>query len=377
MGTATRFIHTADWQLGLRAHFIPGEAGAVVRDARLRTVQRIGTLVRDFAADFVVVAGDVFEDHEIKPDTLRKAFDAMGGIAAPVFLLPGNHDPLTPGSLYQSERWKRECPANVRVLDSCAPVAACDGVVLLPCPLFEKHALGDVTDHLSAALGPLDQVRVGVAHGGIKEVLAGFQGEDAPLLNAIPADLAERARLDYLALGDWHGRLQVDERTWYSGTPEATRFKERDPGSVLLVEVEGRGEAPVVTPEEVCSFRWKQLEHTVSTAEDVAHLERSLEDCPGKDRTLLELTLKGVLEVELSARLEVEVLARARDRFHFMRTRDEGLHVVVRDGGLEELGRAGWIGKVAKRLQGGVEGVPQEESAQALRLLYRLHKEVA
>ena len=38
----TRFLHTADWQLGLRAHFIPGYADAIVRNERFQTLYRIG-----------------------------------------------------------------------------------------------------------------------------------------------------------------------------------------------------------------------------------------------------------------------------------------------------------------------------------------------
>ena len=67
-------------------------------------------------------------------------------------------------------------------------------------------------------------MRIGVAHGGIKEFLERVAGDGERVHNAIPADRASRARLDYLALGDWHGRLRIDERTWYSGTPEATHF---------------------------------------------------------------------------------------------------------------------------------------------------------
>jgi len=377
MRTATRFIHTADWQLGLRARFIPGDAGAVVRDARLRTLERIGTIAREHKADFVIVAGDVFEHHGLKPDTVRRAFDKMREIPVPVFLLPGNHDPLTPASLYRSERWRRECPRNVRVLGACEPVTAREGVALLPCPLFDQHALGDPTDHLTPAFGPADHVRIGVAHGSVRELLASLIGEDEPIHNAIPGDLAARAQLDYLALGDWHSKLQVDERTWYSGTPEATRFKEREPGSVLLVEIGGRGEDAVVSAQEVCTFRWRQHEHRVETEEELGQLERFLEEYPGKDATLLELTLVGVLSPELRNRLEADVLARARDRFRFVRVRDDDLHTVFGDADLADLRSAGWIGAVAERLRVGLPDRPKEDAARALRLLYRIHhKEV-
>ncbi len=375
MSAAVRFIHTADWQLGLRAHFIPGENGAAVREARLRSVQKIGALAREIKADFVVVAGDVFEHHGLRPDTVRRALDKMGEIPAPVYLLPGNHDPLTPEALYRSDRWTRECPKNVRVLGSTAPVIVKEGVAILPCPLMERHTLGDVTEHLSPDFGPRDHLRIGVAHGGIKEFLERVsEHDDEPMHNLIPVDLAERAGLDYLALGDWHGRLQINERTWYSGTHEATRFKERDPGKVLIVEVGGRGEKPVVSAQEVCTYRWSQHRFTVETAEEIAAVERFLVEHPGRGETLIELTLEGMLSVELRNKLE-QVLTTARDYFRFLRVRDEKLHSFLGEQDLASLPSEGWLGRVVERLKAGLPDRSAEDSARALRMLYRFHKE--
>ena len=47
METGTRFVHTADWQIGLRANHVPGDHGAAVRLARYDTVKRIADVARD------------------------------------------------------------------------------------------------------------------------------------------------------------------------------------------------------------------------------------------------------------------------------------------------------------------------------------------
>jgi DNA repair exonuclease SbcCD nuclease subunit len=293
---SVRFLHTSDWQLGFRASFIPGDAGAVVRDARFATIRRIGGVARETCCEFVVVAGDVFEHHGLRPETLRRAFDAMGDIGVPVYLLPGNHDPFTSDALYVGNLWRRECPANVRVLGSQEPVVVREGVVLLPCPLFERHTLGDATEHLTPELGPSGHVRIGVAHGGIREFLERLAGPDEAVQNAIPVDRATRARLDYLALGDWHGLLRVDDRTWYSGTPEATRFKEADPGKVLVVEIDAPGAAPRVTAHEVFGLAWKKAEFTLDDEAALTGLQLFLDGAPKKIDTLLELTLTGTVD---------------------------------------------------------------------------------
>ena len=299
----------------------------------------------------------------------------MREMRVPVYLLPGNHDPFTPDALYRGDVWRRECPSNVHVLGSQAPVVVRDGVVLLPCPLLERHTLGDATEHLTPDLGPADHVRIGVAHGGILEILQGMAGFDEPIHNAVPIDRAARGRLDYLALGDWHGLLPIDERTWYSGTPEATRFKEQDPGKVLVVEIDAPGAVPRVTPQEVFGLAWKKVEINLDGAADLAGLERLLDGIPRKDTTLLELTLVGTIDAATRARLDIEILDKAKDRFCFVRVRDEKLHTVLGAEALASLPSEGWMGQVVARLQGTIEGASDAERERALRLLYRLHKE--
>lgn len=372
---ALKFIHTADWQLGARAHFIPGDAGARIRSARLEVVRRIGELARREGAAFVVVAGDVFENHAVKPDTIRQALDAMRAGGVPFYLLPGNHDPYVTESIYQSPLWAQECPHNVHVLGSTEPLVFSDQAVLLPCPLLERATLGDVTKHLTAEHGPTDRIRVGVAHGGIEEILRGLNDDEWTPSNVIPKDRAARARLDYLALGDWHGTLQIDERTWYSGAPEATRFKEKDPGNALVVEIDAPGAAPRVTRHRVASKTWLKERFTLSSAEDVNALDARLSAIEDARDTLVELELEGVLDEPLAQRLDEEVLARARDRLCFLRERRENLHSEFRPEDLETLHEAGWVGAVARRLQAGEGEVPRDVAEHALRLLYRLHRD--
>jgi len=367
-----RFIHTADWQLGLRASFIPGDAGAVARSARLTTVRRIGEVARASGAEFVVVAGDVFEHHGLRPATVRQTFDVLRGFPVPVYLLPGNHDPFTPDSLYRSEVWRRECPPDVHVLGSTEPVAVRDDAHLLPCPILERQLLDDPTAHLSPSFGPQGGFRIGVAHGGIREILERLDPEYEPL-TAVSFDTRRRAALDYLALGDWHGLLRVEDGTYYPGAPEATRFKEKQPGHVLVVTLPAPGDVPTIEPVEVQTLRWRQEQADVDDEQGLAALAARLDALPDKRETLLELHLAGTLDLRLRARLDAEILAPARDRFCWARLRDERLATVLAEADLDEIARDGWVKEVVDALRRD----PGEDATGALRLLYRLDREVA
>jgi hypothetical protein len=89
-----RFIHTADLQLGMTRRFLDADAQARYAQARIDGLTAIGRMAAAERAAFVVVAGDVFETNRVRPRTVGRALEAMASIPVPVFLLPGNHDPV-------------------------------------------------------------------------------------------------------------------------------------------------------------------------------------------------------------------------------------------------------------------------------------------
>ena len=121
-----RFLHTADWQLGMTRHFLAGDAQPRYSAARRDAVAGLGALAAEVGAEFVVVAGDVFEHNQLAPQVIGQSLEAMRAIGIPVYLLPGNHDPLDASSVYTGALFTSERPDNVVVLDRagihrCAP----------------------------------------------------------------------------------------------------------------------------------------------------------------------------------------------------------------------------------------------------------------
>src|SRR3954463_8505461 len=112
-----RFVHTADWQLGMTRYFLNGEAQPRYSAARREAVACLGPLAEEVGAEFVVVAGDVFEHNQLAPRVVSQSLEAMRAIGVPVYLLPGNHDPLDASSVYTSALFLAERPDNVTVLD--------------------------------------------------------------------------------------------------------------------------------------------------------------------------------------------------------------------------------------------------------------------
>ncbi len=116
-----RILHTSDWQLGMKRWFLGDEAGPRYQEARLAVIERMLRLAVDRSCDAVVVAGDVFDDNLVDSRTWRRAVDVLRASPVPVFLLPGNHDPYDPASIYRDPVFDGLSP-TVRVLtDRCVP----------------------------------------------------------------------------------------------------------------------------------------------------------------------------------------------------------------------------------------------------------------
>src|ERR1700686_1704834 len=97
-----RLLHTADWHLGRRFPTFPEEGQKKLSRARMDVVGRILDVARRNAVNAVLCPGDFFGDPYPSPDFwegLARTFQPRGGQHPPVFLVPGNHDPLTSESV--------------------------------------------------------------------------------------------------------------------------------------------------------------------------------------------------------------------------------------------------------------------------------------
>ena len=261
-----RFLHTADWQIGRQYSQFPPEDAVPLAEARLAVVDTLARLATENKVDAVVVSGDVFDAQMVSDKTIRKLFNALAEFAGPWIMIPGNHDAALTESVWTRALRLGVMPANLHLaLRSKVLDFPSLGFAALMAPLTQRHTYNDLTEWFDQARTEPGLVRVGVAHGSVQGVLA----EDIDSANPIGSARAASAKLDYLALGDWHGCKQIDDRTWYSGTPEPDRFKGNEPGYALLVEIDAPGVAPRVTRLETGQFKWQAWEQNVAVASDV------------------------------------------------------------------------------------------------------------
>ena len=120
--TMARFLHSADWQLGMTRHFLEDEAQARFTAARIEVIGAIGALAAEQGCSFVVVGGDVFESSQVERQVVVRALDTMKAtLGVTFYLLPGNHDPLDAASVFRSRTFLDNCPPNVVILEDAVP----------------------------------------------------------------------------------------------------------------------------------------------------------------------------------------------------------------------------------------------------------------
>lgn len=364
-----RFIHTADFQIGKGFSRFPADIAAALRAARLETVKRIAAFAKDRMVDAVLVAGDCFDDIAVADETLRRfkiALEAFDGLWV---LLPGNHDPAIAES-----PWSRlkalSLPENVMIADHPVPIPVSDKAVILPAPLRRRRDAADLTDWFDAAATGDRLIRIGLAHGSVRD----FLPEASEAANPIASDRAERARLDYLALGDWHGRLQVSQRAWYSGTPEPDRFRTNESGYVLDVSIESAGALPRIEAIPTATYQWiHQTLNIMPGGGDHIGEAVGAHGCE-LAHLVLRLELQGTVDLATRQAVNERLNDLAARVLHLERDESQ-LIVEPTDDDLDVIDTAGFVRVAMNRLREKLQGPDAAIARRALALLYGLHCE--
>ncbi|MEN4922240.1 DNA repair exonuclease [Achromobacter spanius] len=366
----THFLHTADWQIGRQYGQFETDDAAMLAEARFDVVARIAALAAERGVDAVLVAGDVFDTQGVSDRSIRRLFAAMAPYAGPWVMIAGNHDAALADSVWSRAMQLGCIPANVHIpLRTGVVDLAQANLAVLAAPLTQRHTYDDVTQAFDALESAAGRVRVGLAHGSV----AGRLPDTVDATNPIAPDRAARARLDYLALGDWHGCLSIDERTWYAGTPEQDRFRGNEPGHVLDVRIAAPGAAPEVERVAVGKYRWSAWTETLSLPTDAQALADRMAALRAED--VLRLDVQGHVNMETW-----EALQRAVDQtaaqVRALLPDLSGLRLEPDEADLAELRASGYVGEVAAQLQALQGDAAQSAVAgEALRLLLRFQRE--
>ena len=271
-----RFLHAADLHLGAPLESL----GEAINDASFNHIKalvnkafdRLIDVAMDEQVDFVVLAGDVYDNAERDPGAQRRFLLGLRRLTEAgikVFMVHGNHDPLTKD-----------------VKQGLLP----EGVVVFPAGRIDSHLVTmrngvdvtvagvsyrrkEETDNLVPLFAGLDgRTIVGVLHTNVG-------GNDSVHKNYAPSSPAElqASPVHYWALGHIHKRSvnPISSGWWaYPGNLQGRSVKasECGPKGVLIVEVDEDGR--VLEPRFVdCSaVRFERVSVSVDAVNAITDL---------------------------------------------------------------------------------------------------------
>lgn len=258
-----RLLLFSDLHLEAPFAWAPPEVGRARRDALRECLRRIAALAAELRVDAVCCGGDLYEHDRHRPDTgafLRDVFASLDPI--PVYLAPGNHDWLGPGSIYLTTRWS----PNVHLFAEprLTPVMLADGLTLWGAAHHSPRTTPNLLDgfrvdrggvHLAlfhgseqGAFAPATRAVAPAARDvgpGTRDVALGTgDGEDGSPTKVrhapFRAEQIAAAGLQHALLGHYHTPRDAPDHT-YPGNPEPLTFGEAGPRGAVLVTVDGTG----------------------------------------------------------------------------------------------------------------------------------------
>lgn len=363
-----RFLHSSDLHIGKRFGNFPEDLRGRLREARHGAVARLAAEARRHGASAILLAGDTFDTETPTPQMLHHAFQDMEqNHDLAWIILPGNHDSLLADELWQ--RARAILPPNVTLALEPRPLELAANIVLLPAPCTTRRPGRDLTEWMSNAATPDGALRLGLAHGPVLDF-----SEDGAKGDVIAPNRATLSGLDYLALGDWHGRMSLNERTHYSGSPEPDRFKHGKPGEALLVSIAGPGALPEIATVPTASFSWQTRTLELLGDDDgLGALEAALPEPAARRQTLLRLHMSGNARIGVRTALAARADVLAPQLAHF-EIEDDQLLTECEASDLETIDHAGALRLAAETLLAESENttLPADDRAIAQAALMRL-----
>jgi len=184
-----KIMHTADHHIGIEFRNQP-ELREILKKERLEALKRIVSEANTRQCDFLVLAGDLFENHNVSQVLVNQVCDILTIFTGQVLVVPGNHDyyqEADPG-LWTHFRDNTE-HSNIHLLVRHEPeIFQADGkdVCFYPCYCPSRHAdqhvIGWVADRQKAS----NALHIGIAHGNVQGLGRDDEGQ---YFNMTPEDL--------------------------------------------------------------------------------------------------------------------------------------------------------------------------------------------
>lgn len=305
--SAIKILHAADLHLDSPFEGLGADKASQRRAEQRQLLYRLASLAGSEHADIVLLSGDLLDSDCTYAETAEALAQALGSIAAPVFIAPGNHDFYSPRSAYARVKF----PENVHI--------------------FKKSSIECVElDRLGVRVWGAafcDKYSGGMLHGftadkkyGITDIMC-IHGDIDASSNYNPIseqDMADSG-MDYIALGHIHkgSGLKKAGAAYYAwpGCPEGRGFDETGEKQVYIVTLDG---GCSIKPVCIAQRKYEILPVTLTSDDALGDILSALPENTAND--VYRIILRG--ETVESPKLD-ELNTALGSRFFSLQLRDE------------------------------------------------------
>lgn len=235
-----RVVHTSDVHLGAYTGSVDGK-WAERRASMEQTFSRVIDLANDSGAHALLIAGDFFDNDRVPTETIEFAASEIARFRGQSFLIPGNHDPMDPGSIY----WRHDLQAIAKRLTilraHVGETVEPEGLDLV---LWGRAYL-DTDWHFRPLEGLPRRTdhrwHIALGHGHF--VQHGGETHRSLLITEAQVEAA-RGHWDYIALGHWEPHADVSSggtTAVYSGAPMALSDANKRAGWAIVTDFDENG----------------------------------------------------------------------------------------------------------------------------------------
>lgn len=348
-----RFIHCADIHLDAPFTSLGGntDKSASRRQDIKDTFQEIIDLAKSEKPDLLFICGDLYEYRYVRKSTINFLNNCFKSIPdTRIFIIPGNHDPITVNSYYKNFNWN----SNVFILCDEMPYVGLDDLNVYIYGAGFKSFSQEKT--MVYDLKPVrnDYINILLTHGTVDMNVGNC------LYNPMSSENLSSLSMDYIALGHFHGRIDdIGGKgiIFNPGSPEPLGFDEPGGHGVYIgsLKKSESGERSLDLRFVKLNKRFYEssdvrLDGCGSNEEVIAKLSEAIK-VSDPQNCLLYITLKGY--VENGFKIDVrQISAYFRDKLYYLKLKDEtlvnyNLEELVKEPGLKGL----FVRKLISRME--------------------------
>lgn len=279
-----RILHVADVHLGVKFKGLPPAKAQNRREDLKKTFSKMIDLAKSSKSNVLLIAGDLFDDPRPSSSLVSFVMNELKRSEVPVFLIPGNHDPMEKGSVYT----ENDFPSNVEIFDTKFTTKTAGDLAIHGIAYghekFDKHILKELPQPLP------DKYNIALVHGSYKFMDFGDEN-----YYPIEKEEIEGSKMDYFALGHFHNfnEIKTSVPACYPGTPEGLGFNDTGNRGVVIVDLDKNGVK--IKLNNINSKVYEAYELECSDLVNLAEIEKKILEHSDPNK-LLRVKLSGVPE---------------------------------------------------------------------------------